>query len=56
MASLYWESSYSANPTSDKDAMNILGENRVLGVPRLRQVTTICYVPCRRFFFNLFPG
>lgn len=49
VGSLYWESSYSGNPASDKDAMNILGENRVLGVPRLRQVRTIFHNPSQYF-------
>ncbi|CAG9823551.1 unnamed protein product [Phaedon cochleariae] len=35
--SLFWESTYHIGDF-DENAMNILGENRVLGVPRIRQV------------------
>ncbi|XP_023018809.2 polycystin-2-like protein 1 isoform X2 [Leptinotarsa decemlineata] len=58
MDSFYWEATYSTEQ-ADENAMHILQENRVLGVPRIRQVrvrndSCVVHEYFRRLFLNCY--
>ncbi|XP_057670918.1 polycystin-2 isoform X2 [Diorhabda carinulata] len=59
--SIFWESTYAIVDEKHKNRMNILQENRVLGVPRMRQLkvrndSCIIHEYFRKFFLTCYGG